>query len=149
MNFSLDWLYNTQPITTDGSSDSMDFYCPRCFFNKGKTSKDDPESLSTETNILEYIYRFWFILKDEAGSLKSCLLEAKTAEHFVNSIKARDFFSKEETSRRVYKVIHEKINKSFIFTFETYKLNETNANNYEENLKNPLKTLYKIVDIQE
>lgn len=123
----------------------MDFYCPRCCFDK----KDNPDYLSTETNILEYIYRIWLVLKDETGSLNPCLLEAKSAERFVNSIKAWDFFSKEETSRRVYKLVHEKINKSFIFTFETYKLNENMKKNLEENLKNPLKTLYKIVDIEE
>jgi hypothetical protein len=74
-------------------------------------------------------------------SFKRRELEAKTVERFVNSIKARDFFSKEKTSRRVYKVVNEKINKSFIFTFETYKLNENITKNLEENLKNPLKSL--------
>jgi len=174
INFSLDWLQTAQPTAindrmlntqyTQGVSATqvkfdkepkalMDYECPRCSLNESDMSIEEPseelQSSFSSLPLLEYIYRFWFVLRDASSTLEPCLLEADMAERFLNHIPPGKFYTKSTSANQVYKLIYEQINRKFLFTVETYKLNGDTTKSSESDIKKPLKVLYKILDAEE
>lgn len=156
-NFSLEWLQSALPsdfmtITPTQSSqtqseDSQDdslvsycYSCPRC--------DQIEQDLIDESNktFLDYIYRFWFVLRDAESRLDTCLLEGDVAEKFLDLIKPIKFYTNQEKAHQVYKLIHKKLDKKYLFTIECFNFrNQNSILNLNSNRK--LDILYKIVDI--
>ena len=175
INFSLEWLQTAQPAgindkitytqhtqaisATQGKNIKepqalMDYECPRCSLNETDMSFEEsaveqPSFSSSQPPLLDYIYRFWFVLRDATSTLDPCLMEAEMAEQFLNSISPGKFYTKSSSANQVYNLIHEQLNKKFLFTIETYKLKENTTKISENNVKKPVKTLYKIVNAEE
>jgi hypothetical protein len=88
VNFSLNWIYEALPndlqtqtcIQNEGNgieeTPIMFYQCPRCLYNQQQENNDE----TSEIQMLEYIYRFWFKLRDENSQIDFCLMESDTAE---------------------------------------------------------------------
>lgn len=167
-NFSLEWLNSAMPIgvemqasqesvhytqaninqnnnnncsNDDQSETPMMFYeCPRCSF------LNDSQQ-SNECVKLDYIFRFWFIIRDANSKLFNCLLEADLAKRFLGSICPFKFYNNKKYSNKVFELIHKKFDKKFLFTIESFKLNNSKFASIECKNKN-LNILYKIVDME-
>ena len=171
----MDWLQTAQPAAINGKVTNtqfpqtfsatqakfdkepkalMDYECPRCSLNESDMSFEESAdelhaSFSYSPPLLEYIYRFWFVVRDATSKLEPCLLEAEMAEQFLDSISPGKFYTKTTSANQVYKLIHEQFNKKFLFTFETYKLNEDTTKLSESIVNKPVTVLYKIVGAEE
>jgi hypothetical protein len=172
VNFSVSWLKRALPVDIQMPQDSqsqaiqyngrevridndksnnvipiMYYQCPRCFLNLAATndfsSQMQPSQYISCQNTLNYIYRFWFVLRDGDGILDKCLLEGELAEKFASQIRPADFFTDQRKATKARKIINEKIDQKFLFTIETYKLlnDDGNKNNKDLNV------LYKITEI--
>jgi len=163
-NFSLEWLNSAMPIgaemqasqesvqytqaiinsnsSNDDQSDTqMMFYeCPRCSF------LNDSQQ-SNECVKLDYIFRFWFILRDANSKLYNCLLEADLAKRFLGSICPFKFYNNKKYSNKVFELIHRKFDKKFLFTIESLKLNNSKFASIDCKNKN-LNIIYKIIDME-
>ena len=189
VNFNLDWLqtvlpvnlsthmmftqqtqslgYNTQANTAN-EIPVMLYECPRCLLNESELLSDDSashdtsQSLSQPPALLDYIYRFWFVLRDATSTLDPCLIEGDLAERFLHFVSPEKFYTIQDKAHQVYKTIHEQISKKFSFTIETFNLAsdiiDPNQASFSANSKvadlnvntqKKLNILYKIVDLEE
>jgi len=161
-NFSLEWLNSAMPIgaemqasqesvpytqtntnncSNDDTETAMMYYeCPRCSF------LNDSQQ-SNECVKLDYIFRFWFILRDADSKLHNCLLEADLAKRFLGSICPFKFYNNKKYSNKVFELIHRKFDKKFLFTIESLKINHSKFASIECKNKN-LNVLYKIVEME-
>lgn len=148
VNFSLNWIHTafpnnlemqaqTQASTFQAETQCSDekpvyyYSCPRCLL-------DDTDSQ------LDYIYRFWFILKDAESELNPCLIESELAERFLG-VSPVKFFIKKSKAHQVYQRIVDSFEKKYLFTIDVFKLPAEHLVNSSRKLK----VLYKIVDIAE
>ena len=159
-NFSLNWLKSAMPIgmldaraltqsNTKSNCPIMYYGCPRCAYADPNASIGSTPDVVT----LDYIYRIWFKLRDASSRLDTCLLEADLAEQFLGGISAVKFYTNQLKSRQVFKTLHEKFNKKYLFTIEAFKLNpnssaQTSKHN-DFSVTRKLDTLYKIVGMDE
>ena len=166
ISFNLDWLETAQPaalntqimftqptqtikINDDQNPALMVYECPRCSLFESDMSNDDSgelQSLSLNTPLLDYIYRFWFVLRDATSNLDPCLIEGEVAARFLNSISPEKFYSQPSSAHQVYKLLMDKFNKKFLFTIESFKLKQSLD---QTRTNEQIKTLYKIVDFEE
>lgn len=134
INFDIDWLQSVYPVhsnaipstqqatqaaTQSSTSDNLtyEYECPRCML-----TKSDPDEPPV---ILEYIYRFWFILRDANSRLDPCLLEGPLAARMVDHIAPIKFYANANSiSNQVYSKIHKSFNQKYLFTIETYNLKD-------------------------
>jgi hypothetical protein len=156
---------------TPASSEEAIFYeyeCPRCLYNTQNNIINDQENNNNEKRVeemdtdvilvdnnninlsqLEYIYRFWFVLRDGSGRLDPCLLEGKLAEKFLGNVPPIKFYTQQAKSHVVYKTIIKKFSQKCLFTIEAFNLDlESNFQIEAKNYKK-FKVVYKIVDIDE
>ncbi len=74
VNFSLKWLHQAKPKKWEWLHNALYYECPRCLYNQ-----QDEES-TAKIPLLEYMYRFWFKLKDASSEIDYCLMESDIAE---------------------------------------------------------------------
>jgi hypothetical protein len=182
VNFSLDWLKTATPSDFMGDNNSnhdnqqqsstMLYNCPRCaWLNKQQNQLQQTKSMQQSPSILDYVYRFWFVVRDQSGTLDPCLIESDAALKFLNNISPIAFYSspssgpnrRNQPSHHVYQTINEAFSKKYLFTIESFNLNLNkqkitaataaaaaaahNETNQQETRKLPI--LYKIVDMIE
>lgn len=151
----------------------MYYSCPRCAMNcqcsrcvpswtDDDGDDEDEENEAEDTaktdcmQVLEYIYRFWFNIRDELGHLNPCLLESDVAQKFLNNISAFEFYTVVKKRNEVYNIINNALALNQLFTIDSYRLREPKCgeklfedNNHGQNTKNRPKIFYKIVDLNE
>ncbi|CAF1029090.1 unnamed protein product [Brachionus calyciflorus] len=151
INFSLNWIETVTPLQFDAMTQTQctsepdsqvlfNYFCPRCQFD------------GNETQELDYMYRFWFTLRDKESTLDPCLLESDLAENFLDGIKAIKFYSSQAKAHQVYKNLHKNFNKKFLFTLEAFNLNENGSLDDVEEINQrgkKIRILYKIVKMEE
>ena len=130
----------------------MYYECPRCayFYNEQQQSSQDeyttvPSTQDSLSGLLDYIYRFWFTLRDSTSKLEPCLVEGELAEKLVGSISPIKFYSNLKKSHLVYTTLRDIFadNEKYLLTIQTFHLKNTHKD------VKKIDTLYKIVDIQE
>lgn len=124
---------------TNDLSAIMKYQCPRCLVLKKNTITDDGEDDSPQ--LLDYIYRFWFKLKDQSGFLDCCLVEADLAER-ISNINPIKFFICKSKEHEVRTNILKHFERRSLYTIDCFKLSE------QSNDPNKTKYLFKIVDIE-
>lgn len=175
VNYSLEWLKTAFPVGTsqlqptqpskhsNQGDDGVLVYkyaCPRCELNNetsrsSQSQVDHSQTQSTgDVTLLDYMYRFWFKLRDLDTMLDPCLMEADVALKFLHGIDPLKFFTNQAKSNTVYKLIHQSMDKKYLFTFETFKLSHDLGGNRNETAKNQVdsrkpKILYKIIDFEQ
>lgn len=157
-NFSLEWLNTAMPILTHvldptqtasaseaRETTAYEYSCPRCEYASNSSSRSTrDDTAAAEPRQLDYIYRFWFVLRDQHSQLAPCLLEGDMAASFLGDLAPIIHFTSQKKSQKVYSHIHERFNRKYLFTLETFKL----AENSNETLPRP-NVLYRIVDLIE
>lgn len=164
-NFSLEWFINagsdgwigadeiatTQPRDLDENNKPVvHAECPRCkYINESNdTNKEIENTQEAGPPPLDFMYRFWFELRDPNGKLNPCLIEGSLANQIVGNIDAFKFYSKLKHDS-VMAAIKSLVDKSlkYLFTIETFNLkNDLNQNNM---MCKKIDVLYKIIDFQE
>ena len=131
------------------------YHCPRCELTcpcsrcTNEYDSKDEVILTAEDSVLEYIYRFWFNLRDNSGNLEPVLFEGDRARKFLNDIDPIDFFMSKTKRNEVFMKIHISLNLRCLFTIETFKLRAADRTSQEvPTEKRQLNTLYKIVDLK-
>lgn len=176
INFNFNWLETAMPTTSQtiqytqamtqnpkaanyssNNNQQQDnilykYHCPRCLLTMNSESEEFCDDL-------DFMYRFWFVLRDASSRLNPCLLEGEFAEKFLENIAPIKFYTNQTKSHQVYKIIHKNFNKKFLFTIETFKCGNSNSkktattpNNNNNNNSSKAKSvdvLYKIVDMEE
>lgn len=100
-------------------------------------------------SVLEYIYRFWFYLRDNSGNLEPVLFEGDEAKKFLDNINPIDFFTSKKDRNTVFMKIYISLNLNCLFTIESFRLRSADQTSDEDLIKNrQLKTLYKIVEVK-
>ena len=188
-NFNLNWLKTALPaeyisssqatqftqaqaptqVNTNGDAPVMLYDCPRCLLyecdeNENEARNTQASSTQLPAFTLDYIYRFWFKIRDQSFTLDPCLLEGELAQRFLNPVSAVKFYTHLAKSHEVYKIFHKKFDKKYVFTFETFNLSQktadaaaaANLTGLSENsnsslipAKKNVNVLYKIVDMEE
>lgn len=164
VNFDLDWLQSvlpadflpitpTQTLTQinqeDNSIVSYNYPCPRCALNETGEEKMDQSGEDSGQLSLDYIYRFWFVLRDADSKLDPCLIEGDLALKFLESIEPIKFYTNQLKAHQVYKIIHKNFDKKYLFTLETFKLNKGKNKRLDDLKSRRLDVLYKIVNMEE
>lgn len=153
VNFSLEWLETATPSNfgviknTQGQSDDCmvdyGYSCPRC--------THDQED-SQDHQVLEYVYRLWFILRDADAQLNPCLIEEDLAIQFLDGIEPIKFYTNQNKGYQVYQTIRKKLDKKYLITLEMFNLKlirNQNEDNCSTELPKRLDYVYKIVKLEQ
>ena len=151
-NFSIEWLCRALPsgiCSLPGSSQSensvpiMSYQCPRCLL------MNQYEEVSSQADIdyLEYIYRFWFSLRDGTHILNPCLFEDEIANLFLGSISAIEFYTNKQKTSQVLQNINKNFQKKFLFTIDCYKMNNSSPRSILKS--NKVDMFYKVIGFEE
>ena len=78
-NFSLRWLHEASPKKWEWLQNASYYECPRCLYNQELKQDKNAENVK-KIPLLEYMYRFWFKIKDASSEIDYCLMESDLAE---------------------------------------------------------------------
>ncbi len=136
----------------------MFYHCPRCLMqctcaDCTGDSESDEEAVERDTGCLQaldYIYRFWFDLRDESGYLSPVVLEGEVAEKFLAGISPIEFFTNSIKQNEVNQKLMEYMDKFYAITIDSFRVRSP-ANNDHTPLvaENRPEVVHKIVELKE
>lgn len=149
------YFFIFQIESSDRNVKVPNYHCPRCELTcpcsrctDEYDSKDEVIQVQADS-VLEYIYRFWFYLRDNSGNLEPVLFEGDEAKKFLDNINPIDFFTSKKDRNTVFMKIYISLNLNCLFTIESFRLRSADQTSDEDLIKNrQLKTLYKIVEVK-
>ena len=136
VNFSSNWLQTAHPSdsnqiqftqaarnSTNSETLAYGYDCPRCMLEAAAAAQDENVPPG---EYLQYVYRFWFVLRDLSSRLDPCLLEGALAARFLGNIEPIKFYTNADKAHQVFKTIHRNFNKKYLFTIDTFNMKEVN-----------------------
>jgi len=105
----------------------------------------DEDSMQT----LEYIFRFWFDIRDKSGNLSPVLLEGDVAEKFLNGITATEYFTNSFKRNQVINKLESSLDTFYTMKIDSFRLSSPEARSEKVIPKNRPEVLHKIVDLKE
>ncbi len=132
----------------------MFYMCPRCLMlGTSNCSQDDLDSDKEidedSMQTLEYIFRFWFDIRDKSGNLSPVLLEGDVAEKFLNGITATEYFTNSFKRNQVINKLESSLDTFYTMKIDSFRLSSPEARSEKVIPKNRPEVLHKIVDLKE